>query len=178
MEFQWIPSSCRRFSGWFLNRNVQALRDKGLHVLSRLESLALLSLQGADGLWGGGLTALQSCPKLRVSPPSSPSPPPSAPPPNIHSSVHVTGQDNGSKDRSWLHCIKHDTPSLIAYRAPDTRSHKASGLVHTKAAWMQSLHVGFCCNWNSSGTHALAELTQLTCIEMEGCRLDQVGFRV
>ncbi len=32
----------------------------------------------------------------------------------------------------------------------------------------------FCCNLDGGGTSALADLTQLTCLELEGCRLDQV----
>ena len=45
---------------------MQALTDKGLDSLSALKNLSALSLAGADGLTGSGLTVLQQLCGLKV----------------------------------------------------------------------------------------------------------------
>ena len=46
--------------------DAKALMDDGLAVLSNLRCLASLSLRGADGVQGGGLSSLLFCTQLRV----------------------------------------------------------------------------------------------------------------
>ena len=46
--------------------DAKALMDDGLAALSNLHCLASLSLKGADGLQGGGLSSLLFCNQLRV----------------------------------------------------------------------------------------------------------------